>query len=117
MSRIYSVPINPYKGLADSVVTSNVFHLMDAFDWSYSWYTTSGATSRVTLQLSNSAADDSAGIPEASWSRWTVFGHTAKPASGASIGFPPLGVRYGRFLRWASANTARITIDVNKQVR
>jgi hypothetical protein len=119
MSRVYSVHINPYKGLADSVITSNPFHLMDAFDWSYSWYTTSGATSRTTLELSNSGADDSADIPEASWSRWTVFGHTKPPGSGASTEFPPLGVRWGRFRRWpSSATTARgLVIDVNKQVR
>ena len=119
MSRIYSVHINPYKGLADSITTSNAFHLMDAFDWSYSWYTTSGKTSRVTLQISNSGAADDGDIPEASWSIWTVFGHTKPPGSGASTEFPPLGIRWGRFSRWtSSANTDHgITIDVNKQVR
>lgn len=118
MGRNYSVHINPYKDAADSDITSSVFHLMDAYDWSYSWYTTSGATSRVTLEISNSGEADSADIPEASWSRWTVFGHTKPPGSGASTEFPPLGVRYGRFLRWpSSATTLRgITIDVNKQV-
>ena len=63
MSRIYSVHINPYSGKAESAVTSNVFHLMDAFDWSYSWYTTSGTASNVTLELSNSGVQDDANIP------------------------------------------------------
>jgi len=117
MSRTYSVPLRPYKGVAESGVTSRVFHLLDAFDWSYSWYTTSGATSRVTLELSNSPVGphDTASIPEASWSLWTVFGHTPPPTpSGASIEFPPLGVRYGRFRRWVSG--ASVTVDANKQV-
>ena len=116
MSRIYSVHINPYSGKAESAVTSNVFHLMDAFDWSYSWYTISGTTSNVTLELSNSGVQDDASIPEASWSRWTSFGATSPaPASQATLEFPPLGIRWGRFRR--SASGASVTIDVNKQVR
>jgi len=113
MGRTYSVYINPYKGLASSVVTSNVINLQDAFDWSYSWRTTSGLTSRVTLELSNANSRDS--IQEKQWSRWTVFGHTVPPTpSGSSTEFPPLGVRFVRFKRWASANTAVVKIDVNK---
>ena len=113
MSRTYSVYIDPYKGLADSVVTSNVINLTDAFDWSYSWRTTSGATSRVTVEISNAKSTDS--IQEKQWSRWTVFGATAPPTpSGSSTEFPPLGVRFVRFRRWASATTAKVKIDVNK---
>ena len=113
MGRTYSVYIDPYKGLASSVVTSNVINLSDAFDWSYSWRTTSGTTSRVTVELSNANSKDS--ILEKQWSRWTAFGHAVPPTpSGSSTEFPPLGVRYVRFIRWASYTTGTIAIDVNK---
>ena len=116
MARVYSVHVNPYKDLAESIVTSTVIDVSDAFDVSVSWFTTSGATSLVTYQISNSGAADSADIAAGSWSRWTRFGNIV-PAdpSEASIFFPPLGARYVRMLRKVS--NASITIDFNKLVR
>ena len=111
MGRTYAVYDNPYKGLAESIITSKVLDMSDAFDWSYSWRTTSGVTSAVTMDISNAKSRDS--IQEKQWSRWTAFGHTAPPTpSGSSTEFPPLGVRFVRFRRQISA--ASIAIDVNK---
>ena len=117
MARVYSVHVNPYKDLEESIVTSNVFDVSDAFDISVSWFTTSGATSLVTYQISNSGQRDSGDIPEASWSRWTRFGDVVAAGGGseASIFFPPLGARHVRMIRKVS--NASITIDVNKMVR
>ena len=95
MSRTYSVYINPYKGLASSIVTSNVINMQDAFDWSYSWRTTSGTTSRVTVELSNANSIDS--IQEKQWSEWTAFGGVAPQAMtlDGSLGTVVIGSKVG----------------------
>ena len=112
MARTVPAHTNPFKGIAESALTSGVIDLRDAFDWSFSYYTTSGTVSQHTLQLSN--ADDVENIPEASWSNWTKFGTTAL-LSVATIKFPPLGVRFARILRKGS--TASLVININKLVR
>ncbi len=116
MARTFSVFTDPFAGLAASVVTSNVFDLRDAFDLSVSWYTTSGATSTITLQISN--ANDMEAIAEASWSNFTKFGQNAPvPPSQASTIFPALGVRYLRFLRRSGSTPADVQINLNKFVK
>ena len=112
MARTVHAYENPFRGVAESAITSNVIDLRDAFDWSFSYYTTSGTVSAHTLQLSN--AFDIENIAEATWSTWTQFGKTGL-GSVATTKFPPLGVRFARFLR--SASGASISIDVNKLVR
>ncbi len=120
MGRTYTVYIDPFAGtdpdgnsFTSSTVTSKTINLQDAFDWSYSWRTTSGATSRVTMEISNAKSKNS--IQEKQWSLWTAFGQTVPPTpSGSTTEFPPLGVRFVRFRRWASHATAVIAMDVNK---
>lgn len=112
MARTVPAFTNPFAGVAESAKTSGVIDLRDAFDWSYSYYTSGGTTSAHTLQLSN--AYDIESIPEASWSNWTQFGKTGL-GSVATIKFPPLGVRFARILRTASL--ASLTIDINKLVK
>jgi len=115
MARTVDVFVDPYTGLAESIITSNVVDLRDAFDLSVSWYTTAGAASVVTLQISN--ADLIESIAEASWSNFTRFAQNAPlPPSQASTLFPALGVRYMRFLRKV-ASAASVQINLNKFVR
>jgi hypothetical protein len=112
MARTVPAFTNPFSNLAESVKTSGVIELRDAFDWSYSYYTISGTVSLHTLQLSN--AFDVESIPEASWSVWTQFGKTGL-GSHATIKFPPLGVRFARIIR--STSGASVTININKLVK
>ena len=112
MARTVPAYTDPFSGVAESGKTSNVLDLRDAFDWSFSYYTTGGTVSLHTLQLSNAA--DPENIAEASWSAWTHFGKTGL-GSLATIKFPPLGVRFARVLRVASG--ASLVINVNKLVR
>lgn len=112
MARTVPAFSDPFANKAESAITSDILDLRDAFDWSFSYYTTSGTVSAHTLQLSN--AYDIESIAEASWSNWTQFGKTGL-GSFATTKFPPLGVRFARFLR--SASGASITINVNKLVR
>jgi hypothetical protein len=126
MGRTFSIYVDPYVGrdssgntLDSSSVTSKNIDLRDAFDWSYSWYTTGSAlTSAVTVEISN-AKNESNLSNAKEWSRWTVFGSTTPPvASGASTEFPPLGIRWARFLRRLSSTTTSyaVNIRVNKMV-
>lgn len=52
MPRIYQYnkTLRPYEGLAESVLTSNVIFLGDASMVNFSWVTSSGTASRLTLQ-------------------------------------------------------------------
>lgn len=115
MARTVAVYADPYTGLAESVITSNIVDLRDAFDLSVSWFTTDGTVSVVTLQISNDDRIES--IAEASWSNFTRFAQTAPlPPSQASTLFPALGVRYLRFLRKVSS-AASVQINLNKFVK
>lgn len=112
MARTIHVYVNPFHGLGYSTRTSNVIDLRDAFDWSYSYYTIAAGAGRVhTLQLSD--ANDPDNIAAAGWSTWTSW--TPAVPSGATIKFPPLGVRFARITRAASGTTT--VIDINKLVR
>ena len=99
---------NPFAGVAESVTSSNVIDLRDAFDFSVSWYTTSGTTTDIDWQVSNYSMKDS--IPEAAWSTWTSL-----VVSEASFLQPPLGVAFGRLVRTASG--ASVTFKTYKQIR
>lgn len=108
------IPVDdPYRGLAASVVTSNVIDLRDAIYWSWSWRTTSGTTSQHTLQLSNTSIDvasDMSGAPEAGWMSYATFG-TAAPA----IAFGSAGAAWGRIVRTPSG--ASVVVELNKMIR
>jgi len=106
----FQVPIDPFAGLAVSVVTSNVVDLRDAWAASFSNYTSAGTGSNHTIQLSNASVDVGLhGNPtEASWVDYkalsvkshTPIGHTA---------------RYARVLRTPSQ--ASWVFDIVKHVR
>lgn len=102
------VRFDPYRSLAASVVTSNVIDQRDAFDLSVSVHTTAGSTSTFTWQISNHSVVD--GIPEASWSAFTVV-----IPSTATYLQPPLGFRYARIVRTVS--DASFVFNIQKQVR
>jgi len=111
----FQVWYNPYAGLAESIVTSNVIDLRDAAAWTLSAYTSSGTSSVLSVDLSNATggfpgAMDTAGIPEASWSHHTLFGLT----SGASFMTPP-NARWARVRRTVS--NASYVINVVKTVQ
>lgn len=103
-ARIYE---NPYSGLDESAITSNVLDFRDAFDGSLSWYTTSGTSSVFTLQVSGDQGP-AASVVEASWSDWTVV----PLASGASAMEPPLSYPWARIVRTCSG--ASMHFDFNK---
>lgn len=107
---VQDVWVDPYSGITASQVTSNVVDLRDAIAWTASWYTTSGTTSVVTIQTSNSSARPLLGETPAaaSWVNYTTFG-TGSPA--VIVG--DAGIRYARFLRLPSG--ASIVLDLNKQ--
>ena len=103
--------VDPYAGLAESIVTSNVLDARDAFDIGFSWYTTSGTSSVFTYQVSNTSVEGVGSIPAASWSNWTFV----VPTSGASVMEPPLSYGYARLLRTTSG--ASFQFDWRKQVQ
>ena len=98
MARNTSIPIEPYDGLAESAVTSNVIDLRDAFDFNISTWTSAGTASAITLQVSDWTGDGRLGaVPEASWSNYTSF-----TPSGATAHPHLLGPAYARVLRTPS---------------
>jgi hypothetical protein len=110
MSRVLWVQINPFNGVAESAVTSNVFDLRDAVEWTFSWRTTSGTTSAHTLQLSNSSVRIGLDtVPPASFINDKTFG-TGSP----DLIEPSMSARYGRMLR--DVSNATLAIEVHKLV-
>lgn len=99
--RNFQVALDPYDGVAESGVTSNVLDTRDAFDFTVSTYTSAGTASLLTYQVSNWTGDignpRDASIPEASWSNWTTF-----TPSAATVLAPVLGAGYARILRTPS---------------
>lgn len=104
MSRLVKTHINPFEGLAESVVTSNSFDLRAAVAWTLSWYTTTGTTSAHTLQISNYSGEHVSSV-STGYINYTTFG-TGTPA----VVEPPPAVRYGRVLR--SASGASVVVDI-----
>lgn len=92
----FTVPFDPYSGLAVSVVTSNVIDLRDAFDWTLSTWTSAGTASPLTVQVTSDGTLE-ADITAASWSNFTTF-----TASAATVTSPLLGARWARVLRTPS---------------
>jgi hypothetical protein len=119
--------INPFGPLDESVLTSNIVSTRFAWDVTASFYTISGTTNEHVWWVSNASGNPHhsvhgtgttpslAGIPEASWSQWTSFGHIDAAVSGASFIDPPLGFRWARITREASG--ASITVQVNRLER
>lgn len=108
----FQVPIDPFQGLAVSVVTSNTIDLRDAWAASFSNYTSAGTGSNHTIQLSNASvelqANDGLSVAEASWvDRLAVSVKTWVEL--------PDGSRYARILRTPSQ--ASWVFDVVKHVR
>jgi hypothetical protein len=117
MSRGYGgnwVFIDPFSGVPESVVTSNVISTRFAFDLTVSHYTTSGVTSTMTYETSNASANPFTGgtINEAAWSQWTSFGSYAMPhpTSKATTFDPPLGYRWARIVRENSGASHQINV-------
>jgi hypothetical protein len=107
---MFDVHENPFRGLAESVLTSNPLDCRDAFDISLSFQTTSGTSSVFTYMVSNySGVPDN--IPATSWSHWTLV----IPPSGVSVMEPPLSYRYAAIKRPASG--ASWQFDWVKSVR
>jgi len=94
---MFDVHINPFRGLAESVITSNPLDCRDAFDISLSFQTTSGTSSVFTYLVSNHSGHPDT-IPQTSWSHWTLV----IPPSGVSVLEPPLSFRYAAIMRPAS---------------
>jgi hypothetical protein len=119
--------INPFGPLDESVVTSNVVSTRFAWDITASYYTTSGTTDEYKWWVSNASGNvhdgthgsgvtpSINGIPEASWSHWTSFGHIDAAVSGASFIDPPLGFRWARITRENSG--ASIVVQLNRLER
>lgn len=97
MGRPINVVIDPFDGVSESGVTSNVIDVRDAFDHTISWRTTSGTTSINTIQISVNTfrSFNQASIPEGSWSNWSTFGDSQL---SQTIN-PPLGETHVRILR------------------
>lgn len=112
---LFSQYINPFEGVGESALTSNVFDVRDAFDLTLSWRTTSGTASVHSYQVSNVASQASAQSAtwEAHWSTVTAFGSAG--GSTTTTYEPPLGHRFARIIRPASG--ASLVIEVNKMVR
>jgi hypothetical protein len=108
MSRIVDTFVDPFEGLAASIITSNSFDLRHAVSWTLSWYTTAGTTSQHTLQISNWSNPALASSVSTGYVNYTTFG-TGTPA----VIEPPTGVRYGRVLRTASG--ASVVVDIARQ--
>ena len=115
--------IDPFSGLDESVITSNVVSTRFAMDVTASFYTTSGKTDELKWWVSNASGNmhtgvqssgftpSISGIPEASWSHWTSFGHIAAAVSGASFIDPPLGFRFARITRTPSGGSFVVQIN------
>lgn len=104
---------DPFRGLAESIKTSNVLDARDAFDISVSIYITSGTSSVLSYQVSGSSVGPDS-IAEASWSLWTNYIAPSGNSSNASVIEPPLSYPWHRILRPASG--ASFQINWNKQV-
>ncbi len=118
MSRQHASFQNPFRGLAESAVTSNIVDTRLAFDVTLSYRTTSGVTSVHTYQISNGdGLRNTQAIPETSWSDWTNFGTTVitNQPSFVTTFDPPLGYRWARVLRDLSLGS--IEIFMNLQYR
>jgi hypothetical protein len=106
---------DPFAGIASSATQSSIIDTRDAFDLSLSWRTSSGTASAHSYQVSNVASVSSAqsATYDAHWSTYTVFGSAG--GSTMTTFEPPLGYRFARIIRTASA--ASLVIEVNKTVR
>jgi hypothetical protein len=117
--------IDPFNGLDESVLTSNVVSTRFAFDLTVSHYTTSGTTSWMTWEISNASGiphhstsasgvtPATLGVPEDAWSQWTSFGSYALPhaTSKATTFDPPLGYRWARVQRSNSGASHQIWVN------
>ena len=112
MSRLHQISRSqaPYEGLAQSVITSNIMFLGDAAMINYSWTSSSGTASRLTLEGYD--GDDAAGfrtaLPAASGAGWQVS--EAVTAQGYhSVDTIP---KWGRFLRNPSASSMTLFLTI-----
>ncbi len=120
MARTFWNSSDPFAGVTVSGVTSGVIDVRDAFDIMISWRTTSGATSRCTLQMYVADAGVPAAFVEGRWSNWTQFGENApNPPSVSSLVIPPLGIGHLRFLRQVAGAPSQTSFDIHvaRQVR
>ena len=111
------VYVDPYSGLAASVITSNVLDCRDAFDISVTVHITSGTSSDFTYQVSNLSVKPQAGVAahELAWSNWTRYVAPSGNSSSASCLEVPLAYNWARILRTTSG--ASMQINWVKQIR
>lgn len=109
--RQYSQPINPYNGLAESVITSNTLFMGDAAMITISWTTSSGTASRLTLIGYEGTEDDGfrAALPAAVASGWNVV----KAMSATGYGSVDTIPRWGRFLRAPSLSSSTLYVGIH----
>lgn len=113
MSRLYQYhrAQNPYTGVAESGITSNVMFLGDAAMITYSWITSSATASRLTLQGYEGLDGDgfTSALPGATIEGW----HTVKAATAQGYMSVDTIPRWGRFLRNPSASSSTLYLSLH----
>jgi len=100
--------INPYRGLAESIATSNVIRCSDSDLVTFNWYIASGSESTCTCQITDSGPTE-ADIDSSAWSSAFTAradGGDLPPVVGS---LPP--TRFIRFIRNLSAGSVRVEIN------
>ncbi len=98
--------------LSFSGLTSVVVDTRDAFDVSYSIYTSAGTSTGLNYQVSNWTGRllIDGDPPDTTWSTWTSF----TPSASTSI-HPVLGMKYGRWFKDGATGT--FVFEYFKQIR
>ncbi len=102
---------NPFAGVAESGITGNTIFLGDAAMVNFSWTSSSGTASRLTLEGYEGGSLDgfTSALPAASAAGWQVV--KAVTAQGYhSLDTIP---RWGRFLRNPSASSMTLFLTVH----
>ena len=94
-----------------SGLTSRVVDTRDAFDISYSLYTSAGTSTGFNYQVSNWTGRLGEGNPpEITWSTWTTF-----TPSVATDFHPVMGPKYARWFKDGATGT--FVVAYNKEVK
>lgn len=109
----YSTPVNPYKGLATSVITSNPLFLGDAAMITGSWITSAATASRLTLMGYEGEAGTgfTSALPAPDADGWKVV-KTQTATGYFSVDTIPMWGRFMRDTGPSSAATLFLTIHV-----
>ena len=107
----YSTPVNPYRGLAESVITSNPMFLGDAAMITGSWITSAATASRLTLMGYEGEAGTgfTSALPAADADGWKVV--KEQTATGYfSVDTIPM---WGRFKRAPSLSSSTLFLTIH----